>query len=83
MLFGPLYTEEDVTFTMRNAIFENLEFLNDANMIFVNQQTKYPLYIEKCSFKNIKGGHVMLDPPTRNADSVKARLTASDITVTD
>lgn len=44
--FGPMYSNEDVDFRMKNVFFENLNFVNGANLIQVYQQTRYPLLID-------------------------------------
>lgn len=44
--FGPMYSDEDVNFRMKNVFFDNLNFINGANLIQVYQQTRYPLLID-------------------------------------
>lgn len=43
--FGPLYSSEEVKLQMKNIRFDNINFIYEANIIHVNQQTKYPLEI--------------------------------------
>ena len=44
--FGPIYSSNEVDFKMVNVRMEDLTFTQDANLIYVNMQTKYPLKIE-------------------------------------
>ena len=51
--FGPILTKAQLSITMRNAVFNNLNFVNLANMIHINVQAGVPFTIENCSFTNI------------------------------
>ena len=79
--FGPLFSTEDVDFKMVNVIMEDLTFTQDANLIYVNMQTKYPLNIESWVFQNIVGGYISIDPLTLVSGSTPANLDLVNVTV--
>ena len=81
--FGPILTKAQLSITMRNAVFNNLNFVNLANMIHINVQAGVPFTIENCSFTNIYGGSIFLEPVSTSSGTNKVSLKISNITVND
>jgi len=81
MIFGPVYTEDDVDIHFENWLFDNLEFTYLANLIHVKQQTLDPLVIKNWIFSNIIGGHILVEPLTISSSSVYAQLYMYNVSI--
>ena len=83
IVFGPILTGAKLSIIMRSVIFNNLNFINLASMIHINVQTAVPFVIENCSFTNIYGGSILLEPVSTSSGTNKVSLKISNITVND
>ena len=81
--FGPIQTTAQLNFTMNNIVFENLTFSNYANIIHIKVQTAIPFMIENCSFTNIYGGSILLQPASTSTGINKVALNMQNVTVSD
>jgi hypothetical protein len=52
VVFGPMYTEEDVEIRLNHFTFDNLNFERLANIIHLKQQTLNPFIVENTVFQN-------------------------------
>ena len=81
--FGPILTGAQLSITMRNVVFNNLNFVNLASMIHINVQAGVPFVIENCSFTNIYGGNILLESVSTSSGTNKVSLVINSIIVND
>ena len=81
IVFGPLYSDEDIKFTMQNVTFSNLNFSKNANIIYLKQQTLNPFILENSYFENIIGGRILLEPDTSDITTLPATLNVYNLNV--
>ena len=83
IIYGPLYTTEDVQFRMQNVSFTNLDFEGYANMIYLKQQTQNPFILQNSNFQNIIGGRIYVEPDTTDVNTLPATLNILNLTVSN
>lgn len=83
IIFGPMYTLEDVEMRINHLTFDNLVFEKLANLIYLKQQTLDAFILENTIFQNIIGGHVLVEPLTVSSDSIRSRMYMQNVTVTN
>jgi hypothetical protein len=81
MTFGPLFTRQDVEFSVKDSLFENLRFTNGASLIHVYLQGPNDFILESVVFENIFGGYIKLDPLTTVDGSFPTNIYANNLTV--
>jgi hypothetical protein len=81
LTFGPIYTKQDVEFTIKESLFDNLIFTNAVSLIHVYLQGPNDFILESCIFQNIIGGHIKLDPLTTVDGSFPTNIYANNLTV--
>ena len=81
MIFGPLYTTEDVQFVMQNTSFTNLNFEKYGNIIYLKQQTQKPFLLQNSNFQNIIGGRIYVEPDTVDTNTLPAAIDVYNLTV--
>ena len=80
---GPILTEAQLGISIKNIMFNNLKFVNLANMIHFRAQSGIPFTITNWSFTNIYGGSIFLEPVSTLSSTNKVSLIINNITVTD
>ena len=80
---GPILTGAHLNISMKNVIFNNLNFVNLANMIHIKVQSSTPFSIFNWSFTNIYGGSIFLEPVSTLSGTNKVNLNINNITVVD
>ena len=83
IIFGPLYTQDDIDIHFNDWIFDNLHFKNLANILHLRQQTLDSFNIENCTFTNLIGGRILVEPLTISTTSVFSQLSLANITVSN
>ena len=83
IIYGPLYTTQDVQFSMQNVSFTNLDFEGYANMIYLKQQTQKPFILQNSNFQNIIGGRIYVEPDTTDVNTLPATLNILNLTVSN
>ena len=80
---GPILTGAQLGISMKNIMFNNLKFVNLANMIHIHAQSGIPFTITNWSFTNTYGGSIFLEPVSTLSSTNKVSLIINNITVTD
>lgn len=81
--FGPLLSTQNVSVSMNELDFRDLEFTNIANIIDVNMQLPNPLIIDSCRFINITGGYINLRALSTASGASPAAVEMTNVTVLD
>ena len=79
--FGPIQTLALLNFSMTDIVFNNLNFVNIANIIHINVQSGVPFTIQNCSFVNNTSGRILLEPVSSSSGTNKVNLEVQSITV--
>lgn len=83
IIFGPLYTEDNIDIYFSHWTFDNLRFRSLVNIIHLKYQTINPFQIEHCTFTNIIGGRILVEPLTISSTSVYSQFSLTNVSVSN
>jgi len=81
ILFGPLISNEDVDFTIRNFKAKDLTFTRTANIIDLKIQILNAFKIDSGIFENIQGGYIRMRSQSVSSSTPPVKLEVTNITV--